>query len=227
MSSDYSQIELRVLAHLAGDAVLRAAFGRGEDIHKSTAAAIYSVPLAAVTGEQRAFAKRINFGIAYGMSSYSLARSTGMTDAQAERFMADYFRRYAGVKAWLESTKRQIMRQHIVATLYGRRRPFGDMRDRTRAEVRRAERLGVNHPVQGTAAEIVKLAMIKLHRSLKAGGYQARLTLQVHDELVLDVPREEVADARELVRREMEGALPLLVPLKADVAVGDNWDSVE
>ena len=119
------------------------------------------------------------------------------------------------------------MRQHFVDTLYGRRRPFADMRDRTRAEVRRAERLGVNHPVQGTAAEIVKLAMIKLHRKLVAGGYRARLTLQVHDELVLDVPREEVAEVRDLLCREMEEAVPLSVPLKADVAVGDNWDAVE
>jgi DNA polymerase-1 len=227
MSSDYSQVELRVLAHLAGDAVLRAAFQRGEDIHKSTAAAVYHIPLAQVTAEQRAFAKHINFGIAYGMSAHSLARSTGMTDEQAERFMADYFRRYAGVRRWLDATKRQLMRERYVSTLFGRRRPFSNMRDRTSSEVRRAERLAVNHPVQGTAAEVVKIAMIKLHRSLQAGGYHARLTLQVHDELVLDVPREEANDVRELLRKEMEQALPLSVPLKADVAVGDNWDSVE
>jgi DNA polymerase-1 len=226
MSSDYSQVELRVLAHLAGDAVLRTAFQRGEDIHKSTAAAIHHVPLAQVSDEQRAFAKHINFGIAYGMSAHSLARSTGMTDEQAERFMADYFRRYSGVRRWLEATKRQVLRERCVSTLFGRRRPFNNMRDRTGAEIRRAERLGVNHPVQGTAAEVVKIAMIKLQRSLQAGGYRARLTLQVHDELVLDVPREEVSEARELLRREMEQALQLTVPLKADVAVGDNWDSV-
>lgn len=227
MSSDYSQVELRVLAHLAGDAVLRAAFQRGEDIHKSTAAAVYHIPLAQVTDEQRAFAKHINFGIAYGMSAHSLARSTGMTDEQAERFMADYFRRYAGVRRWLDGAKRQMMRERYVSTMFGRRLPFSNMRDRMGSEVRRAERLAVNHPVQGTAAEVVKIAMIKLHRSLQAGGYRARLTLQVHDELVLDVPREEVNDVRELLRKEMEQALPLSVPLKADVAVGDNWDSVE
>jgi DNA polymerase-1 len=227
MSSDYSQVELRVLAHLAGDAVLRTAFQRGEDIHKSTAAAVYHIPLAQVTDEQRAFAKHINFGIAYGMSAHSLARSTGMTDEQAERFMADYFRRYSGVRRWLDATKRQLMRERYVSTLFGRRRPFNNMRDRTSSEVRRAERLAVNHPVQGTAAEVVKIAMIKLHRSLQAGGYHAQLTLQVHDELVLDVPRAEVDDVRELLRKEMEQAVALSVPLKADVAVGDNWDSVE
>lgn len=227
MSSDYSQVELRVLAHLAGDAVLRTAFQRGEDIHKSTAAAVYHIPLAQVTDEQRAFAKHINFGIAYGMSAHSLARSTGMTDEQAERFMADYFRRYAGVRRWLDATKRQLMRERYVSTLFGRRRPFSNMRDRTSSEVRRAERLAVNHPVQGTAAEVVKIAMIKLHRSLQDGGYRAQLTLQVHDELVLDVPRAEVDDVRELLRKEMEQAVALSVPLRADVAVGDNWDSVE
>jgi len=227
MSSDYSQVELRVLAHLAGDAALRAAFQRGEDIHASTAASIYGVPLSAVTSEQRGFAKRINFGIAYGMSSYSLARSTGMTDAQAEKFMADYFRRFSGVRRWLEGIKRQIARERYVSTLFGRRRPFDDLRGKTGGEVRRAERLGVNHPVQGTAAEIIKIAMIRLRRALQAGGYRSRLTLQVHDELVLDVPREEAGDVRELVRREMEGAVALSVPLKADVAAGDDWGSAK
>jgi DNA polymerase-1 len=227
VSSDYSQVELRVLAHLAGDAALRAAFQRGEDIHASTAAAIYHVPPAQVTGEQRGFAKRVNFGIAYGMSSHSLARSTGMTDAQAERFMADYFRRFSGVRRWLESTKRQMMRERHVDTLFGRRRPFEDQRGKPAGEVRRAERLAVNHPVQGSAAEIIKIAMIQLRRSLRAGGFRTRLTLQVHDELVLDVPREEADAVRELVRREMENAVPLDVPLKADLEIGDNWDSVE
>jgi len=226
MSSDYSQIELRVLAHLADDAVLRAAFERGEDIHASTAAAIYHTPIAQVTPEQRGFAKRINFGIAYGMSSFSLARSTGMTDVQAEKFMADYFKRFAGVRRWLDGAMRQMKRDGYVATLYGRRRPFNDMRGQTNSEVRRAERLAVNHPVQGTAAEIVKIAMVRLQKALRAGGYHARLTLQVHDELVLDVPRDEAADVRELVRREMEEAVQLTVPLKAGIGVGDNWDSV-
>jgi DNA polymerase-1 len=227
LSSDYSQVELRVLAHLADDAVLCAAFQRGEDIHASTAAAIYHVPIAQVTSEQRGFAKRINFGIAYGMSSFSLARSTGMTDEQAEKFMADYFRRFSGVRRWLEKTKRQMRRDGYVATLYGRRRPFNDLGSRTNSEMRRNERLAVNHPVQGTAAEIVKIAMIKLQKALRDGGYRSRLTVQVHDELLLDVPRGEIADVRELVRREMEEAVILSVPLKAGIGIGDNWDSVE
>jgi DNA polymerase-1 len=227
VSADYSQIELRVLAHLADDAGLKAAFGRDEDIHATTAAAVYGVPLSKVTTEQRGFAKKINYGIAYGMSSYSLARGTGMSDGEAERFMAEYFKRFAGVKRWLDGTKRKLKTEHFIDTLYGRRRPFEDMRGKTPAEVRRAERLAVNHPVQGTAAEIVKLAMIGLHRRLKAGGYRSQLTLQVHDELMLDVPAEEAADVRELLRREMESAVELAAPLKADVGVGPNWDAVE
>jgi DNA polymerase-1 len=223
ISADYSQIELRVLAHLADDAGLQAAFAGDEDIHSTTAAAIYGVPLAAVTPEQRGFAKRVNYGIAYGMSSYSLARGASMSDAEAERFMAGYFRRFAGVKRWLEATKRKMAREGYVDTLYGRRRPFEPLMGKTPAEVRRAERLAVNHPVQGSAAEIVKLAMIQLHRRLKAGGYRTEMTLQVHDELVLDVPPEETEDVRELLRREMEGAVALAVPLKAEVGVGPNW----
>jgi DNA polymerase-1 len=227
LSADYSQIELRVLAHLADDAGLKAAFARDEDIHASTAAAIYGVPLEAVTSAQRGFAKRINYGIAYGMSSYSLAGGTGMTQAEAERFMANYFRRFAGVKRWLDGTKRKMAREGYVDTLYGRRRPFEPLAGKAQAEVRRAERLAVNHPVQGTAAEIVKLAMIGLQRRLKAGGYATALTLQVHDELVLDAPAEEVADARALLRQEMEGAAALAAPLKAEVGAGPNWDETE
>lgn len=227
LSADYSQIELRVLAHMANDAGLRAAFQRGEDIHAATASAIYHVPIDQVTPAQRGFAKRINFGIAYGMSSFSLARGTGMTDAQAEQFMRDYFRRFSGVARWLNMTKRQMMQAHVVQTMWGRRRAFDDMRGRERKDIRRAERLAVNHPIQGTAAEIVKLAMIKLHAALNAGGFQSLLTLQVHDELVLDVPDAEVADVQVLLQREMEHAVDFFtVPLKAEVGAGPNWNDV-
>jgi DNA polymerase-1 len=228
LSADYSQIELRVLAHMADDAGLRAAFRRGEDVHAATAAAIYHVPIDGVTAAQRGFAKRINFGIAYGMSSFSLARGTGMTDAQAEQFMRDYFRRFNGVARWLNVTRQQMMRNHVVQTLWGRRREFEDMRGKERKDIRRAERLAVNHPIQGTAAEIVKLAMIKLHAALGAGGFRALLTLQVHDELVLDVPLEEAADVQALLQREMEHAVDFFtVPLKAEVGAGPNWNDVE
>jgi DNA polymerase I len=226
LSADYSQVELRLLAHLADDGVLRAAFQRGEDIHMSTAAAIYNVELSAVTAEQRAFAKRINFGICYGMGAYSLARSTGMTEQDAERFIAQYFKRFSRVKAWLDATKRKMAAAGYVDTLYGRRRPFQDMRDRTPAERKRAERLAINHPVQGTAADVIKLAMIKLHRKLLAGGYASRMTLQVHDELVLDVAAGEAEAVAALVRTEMEDAAPLSVPLGVEIGIGPNWNDV-
>ena len=226
LSADYSQIELRVLAHLADDAGLKAAFAHDEDIHASTAATIYGVPIEAVTPDQRGYAKKINYGIAYGMSSYSLARGTGMSDIDAERFMSQYFKRFAGVKRWLDGIKRKLKTERVVDTLYGRRRPFAPSGGQTPAEVRRDERLAVNHPVQGTAAEVVKLAMIGLHKALKAGGYQTLLTLQVHDELVLDVPDEELPEVRELVRHEMEHAIQLAAPLKTDISVGPNWDGV-
>jgi DNA polymerase I len=227
LSADYSQVELRLLAHLANDGALRAAFERGEDVHASTAAAIYGVPLAQVSADQRGFAKRINFGIAYGMGSYSLARSTGMTEADAERFIAQYFKRFHRVKAWLDNTKRKMTALGYVDTLYGRRRPFQDMADRTPAERKRNERLAINHPVQGTAADVVKLAMIKLHQRLRETGGASRMTLQVHDELVLDVAPGEAEAMRALVKAEMEGAVPLSVPLAVEIGVGANWNDVD
>jgi DNA polymerase I len=226
LSADYSQVELRLLAHLAGDPTLRAAFERGEDVHMSTAAAVFNVKIDAVSAEQRAFAKRINFGICYGMGAFSLARSTGMTEAEAERFIANYFKRFNRVKAWLDNTKRKMASEHYVDTLYGRRRPFADMRDRTPAERKRAERLAINHPVQGTAADVIKLAMIQLHQKLRAGGYRSVLTLQVHDELVLDVAPGETEAISALVRQEMEHAVPLSVPLGVELGVGPNWDDL-
>jgi DNA polymerase-1 len=224
ISADYSQVELRLLAHLANDTALRAAFERNEDIHASTAAAIYGVPLVAVSSEQRSFAKRVNFGICYGMGAYSLARSADMSEADAVRFIENYFRRFSGVKRWLDRTKRKMADEGFVASLYGRRRPFESMAGRRTAEVRRAERLAINHPVQGAAADVIKLAMINLHRRLLAEGYASRMTLQVHDELVLDVAPGEEAAMCELVRQEMEQAVPLSVPLKADLALGPNWN---
>jgi len=227
LSADYSQVELRILAHLANDPMLREAFERDEDIHKSTAAAIYNVPLADVTTEQRGFAKRVNFGIAYGMGARSLAASANMTERQAEQFIAQYFRRFSRVKAWLDGTRREMNMRHSVQTMFGRRRPFDDMRGKSVGERNRAERLAINHPVQGTAAEVIKIAMVKLHSRLNAGGYASRITLQVHDELVLDVAPGELDEMRQLVREEMETAVPLSVRLKAEVTVGPNWDDAE
>lgn len=227
LSADYSQVELRILAHLANDPMLRAAFERDEDIHASTAAAIYAVPMDKVTTEQRGFAKRVNFGIAYGMGARSLAASANMTEREAEQFIAQYFRRFSKVKAWLDGTRRKMAAEHSVETLFGRKRPFEDMRGKTAGERGRAERLAINHPVQGTAADVIKIAMAKLHARLQEGGYASKITLQVHDELVLDVAPGELDDMRQLVRQEMENAVPLSVKLKAEMAVGPNWDDAK
>lgn len=227
ISADYSQIELRVLAHLAGDRNLIAAFERGEDIHRRTASLVYGVPLEGVTPEQRDFAKRINFGIAYGMGAPSLASSTGMSQREAERFIAGYFRNFAQVHAWIAQTKALAARQGYVTTLLGRRRYFPRLAPGARPNPRersRDERLAINTPVQGSAAEVVKLAMLKLHDRLAAEGSAAAITLQIHDELVVDCPADEAARVSGIVREEMERAYPLRAPLKVEVSVGSSWD---
>lgn len=227
ISADYSQIELRVLAHLAGDRNLIAAFERGEDIHRRTASLVYGVPLEGVTAEQRDFAKRINFGIAYGMGAPSLASSTGMSQRDAERFIAGYFRNFAQVHAWIAQTKALAARQGYVTTLMGRRRYFPRLAPGMQPSARersRDERLAINTPVQGSAAEVVKLAMLKLHARLQAERCAAAITLQIHDELVVDCASEDAARAATFVREEMERAYPLRAPLKVDVSVGPTWD---
>jgi DNA polymerase I len=231
ISADYSQVELRILAHMADDPTLKAAFERGEDIHATTAAAIYDTPLKDVTSMQRSFAKRINFGIAYGMGAFALAQNTGMTQLEAQDFIRKYFERFPRVRAWLDGTKRKAAELGYVETLLGRRRYFPELQapvSRVNDQVRRrAEREAINHPVQGSAADIMKIAMINVHRAIQQGGFQGKLTLQVHDELVLECPAGEVAGLSELVKREMENASTLSVKLRADVAAGKNWDEVE
>lgn len=232
ISADYSQVELRILAHLADDDALRQAFLRGEDIHKATAAAVYDVPQNDVTPMQRSFAKRINFGIAYGMGAFALSQNTGMSLADANAFIKKYFDRFPSVQNWLSRTKLLAAEQGFVETVLGRRRYFPELRSQLKggqaeAQRRRAEREAINHPVQGSAADIIKIAMIKIDRALRAGGYQTKMTLQVHDELVFDAPPHEVDEIKALVAREMEGAYAMTVPLKADVASGRNWDEVE
>jgi DNA polymerase-1 len=229
ISADYSQVELRVLAHLADDPTLKSAFERGEDIHASTASAIYDTPLANVSPMQRMFAKRVNFGIAYGMGAFALSQNTGMSMSEAGEFITKYFARFPRVKAWLDGTRKLAAEQGYVETVLGRRRYFPELRPSAGASEmlkRRAEREAINHPVQGSAADIMKLAMIAIHQSLQKGGYQARMTLQVHDELVFDCPPAEVEAVSALVKREMEGAYPLSVHLRADVGEGPNWEEM-
>lgn len=230
LGADYSQIELRVLAHISGDPGLTAAFRRGEDIHASTAAAIFDIPIDRVTPEQRRFAKQVNFGLIYGMSVGRLARDAGIPQMEAENFVAQYFGRFPKVREYLERTLAQAKNQGYVETLLGRRRYFPVLQTVSPAQEqarRRAEREAVNAPIQGSAADIIKRAMLNLHRALHERGLAARMILQVHDELVLEVPREELPAVTPLVREMMESAYPLRVPLKVDLSGGTNWGEME
>jgi len=226
LGCDYSQVELRLLAHVSQDPELMAAFWRDEDVHATTAAAIYGLPLAEVTTKQRALAKTINFGLMYGMGSYGLSARAGLTVAQAREFIAAYFGRFSRVREYLEETKRAASEMGYVETILGRRRYFPELLSKSAAggNLRRAaERAAVNMPIQGSAADVIKLAMIALHRRLREEQLAAHLVLQVHDELVLEV-REDALDAtRALVVDCMGNAYQLRVPLKVDVAVGKNW----
>jgi DNA polymerase-1 len=224
LGCDYSQVELRLLAHLSKDPELMGAFHRNEDVHASTAAAIFGVPLAEVTSDQRAMAKTINFGLMYGMSDYGLAARTALSVPEAREFIDAYFTRFHGVKEYLEGTVERARRDGYVETLLGRRRYFPELRSRSAANnVRAAERAAINMPIQGSAADIIKLAMIVLDRRLREEGLASRMVLQVHDELVLEVPEAELERTQALVVETMESAYSLDVPLKVEAATGKNW----
>ncbi|MBN1966229.1 MAG: DNA polymerase I, partial [Anaerolineae bacterium] len=228
LAVDYSQVELRVLAHISGDEKLLAAFREGQDIHRTTAAAIYNVPFADVTYEQRRFAKSINFGLLYGMGAFRLARDSDLTLAQAETFIETYFRQFPSIRAYLEGTKQRAAAQGYLETLLGRRRYFPELSqadDRRISAVarQRAERQAINMPIQGTAADIMKLAMIHVHQRLHDEKAPARMLLQVHDELVLEVQQDALDAVTNLVRDTMESAFTLKAPLRADAQYGQNW----
>ena len=226
LGCDYSQVELRVLAHVSGDPELCGAFHRGEDVHATTAAAIFGVPLGEVSREQRNLAKSINFGLMYGMSGFGLATRTDLTVDRANAFIDTYFGRFRLVKEYLDQTIADAHRDGYVSTIMGRRRYFPELRSSgaVNSNVRRgAERAAVNMPIQGSASDIIKLAMISLHRRLHEERLQSAMVLQVHDELVLEVPEGELDTARDLVVETMENAYTLDVPLKVDASVGRSW----
>jgi DNA polymerase-1 len=226
LAVDYSQVELRVLAHVSGDETLIQAFLDGQDIHRATAAAVNNIPLDQVTYDQRRFAKSVNFGLMYGMGAYRLARDSDLTLAQAEDFIKRYFERFPRVRAYLEETKIRAADQGYLETLLGRRRYFPELQQtgKGRSMARqRAERQAINMPIQGTAADIMKLAMIHVHQKIKAGGHAARMLLQVHDELVIEVADDQLPSVTDLVRTTMEGAYDLKAPLRADASAGQNW----
>jgi DNA polymerase-1 len=227
LSVDYSQIELRIVASMSNDESMLAAFHAGQDIHVATAAAIYGVPLNQVTKDQRRRAKSINFGLIYGMSSFGLSRTTDLTLAEAENFVKAYFKQFPSVKSYLDGIRKLATNQGYVETLLGRRRYFPNLRGQTNPNIRnREEREAINAPIQGTAADIMKLAMIALPPALERAGSPARLILQVHDELVLEVPREALMDTARIVQHTMENAYSLSVPLLTEARWGVNWGNL-
>lgn len=225
IAADYSQIELRIMAHLSGDAGLLRAFGEGKDIHRATAAEVFGLPLEQVSGEQRRSAKAINFGLIYGMSAFGLARQLGIGRNDAQRYMDLYFERYPGVLTYMEQTREQAHAQGYVETLFGRRLQLPDIRSRNAMRRKAAERAAINAPMQGTAADIIKRAMLAVDSWLMTAEAEGiRMIMQVHDELVFEVPQEKVALCSAKVRELMQQSAQLDVPLLVDVGVGDNWD---
>ncbi|MGI8989632.1 MAG: DNA polymerase I [Bryobacteraceae bacterium] len=219
--ADYSQIELRLLAHMSRDRVLVEAFRNGEDIHTRTAAEVMGVPPMMVSRRERNNAKAVNFGIVYGISPFGLASQLGISRKEAELYIRNYFERYAGVRTFIDATIEEVRRTGVAKTLFGRERPIPDMNSRNPNARGFAERTAVNSPLQGTAADIIKLAMIRIDRELDK--FEARMLLQVHDELVLEAPAAEADEVAKIVKREMEQVHPLEVPLVADVGIGANW----
>jgi len=223
LDADYSQIELRILAHIADDPAMQAAFVNGEDIHTVTASQVFGVPMAEVTSQQRSRAKAVNFGIVYGISAYSLSEDIHVPPKQAQSYIDAYLQHYAGVRSYMEEIKRKAKEQGYVTTLMGRRRYLPELKSGDFNVRSFGERVALNTPIQGTAADIIKLAMIRVDRRLREEGLEARLALQVHDELIVEAPPKEVEQAAALLRYEMEHAMQLKVALLADVSWGENW----
>ncbi len=228
LSVDYSQVELRIVAHVAGDEAMLQAFREGQDIHATTAAAIYNIPLEKVTGEMRRHAKAINFGLIYGMSSFGLTRSTELTLAESQKFVETYFQRFPGVQRYLAKIRKQAAEQGYVETLLGRKRYFPALQGLLKQQDRqREEREAINAPIQGTAADIMKLAMLKIPSALKAAGLNGKMLLQVHDEVVLECPETELESTARVVQQTMENAYPLQIPLSTEAKFGKNWGAMQ
>ena len=220
--ADYSQIELRIMAHLSGDERLRAAFAAGEDIHRATAAEVFGLAETEVTDNQRRAAKAINFGLIYGMSAFGLAKQLGVGRGEAQDYIDRYFARYPGVQQYMNRMRSEARAQGFVSTVFGRRLYLPDIASRNVARRQYAERTAINAPMQGTAADIIKRAMIRLHAELVEPGH-ARLILQVHDELIFEVPEAAVAQIQPLIATGMREAAELTVPLEVGIGVGHNW----
>jgi len=223
LSADYSQIELRVLAHLSEDPVLLEAFRRGQDVHQRTAAEVFGVSPKEVSDEQRRVAKAVNFGVIYGQTDWGLARQLRIPKSTARQYIESYFARYAGVKAFMERTIEQARSDRVVYTMLGRRRPLPDINSRKRTSRLYSERIARNTPIQGTAADVMKLAMLRVEQAMESAGIDAPMILTVHDELVFEVRPRDLDAVTELAQREMGGVTELAVPLRVDVGVGESW----
>jgi DNA polymerase-1 len=228
LSLDYSQIELRIVAQMAGDEAMLNAFRAGQDIHAATAAAIYNVPLEEVTKEMRRHSKAINFGLIYGMSAFGLTRSTDLTLSESQDFVTAYFKQFPGVKKYLDGIRKETARSGYVETMLGRRRYFPNLKSGLNQVIKnREEREAINAPIQGTAADIMKIAMIRIPPALAKSGLHGRMLLQVHDELVLECPLAELNAVETAVREIMENAYPMGIPLTTEARWGSNWDEMQ
>lgn len=223
VDADYSQIELRLLAHISGDAGMIHAFNSGKDIHRTTASEVFGVPFDEVTNELRSAAKAVNFGIVYGISDFGLARNLGIPVKQASEYIKLYFDRYPGVKAYLDQSVAEAKEKGYAVTMYDRRRAMLELKSSNYNTRSFGERVAMNMPIQGTAADIIKLAMVKVSQVLKSRGLKAKLILQVHDELIFDTPKAEADEVEALVHDCMEHVAELSVLLDADVKVGHSW----
>ena len=227
LSADYSQIELRLLAHFSEDPLLVEAFRRGDDIHSLTASQVFGVPPMLLDAEHRRRAKAVNFGIVYGLSPFGLSQQLGIEQREAKKFIDAYFEKYHGVRTFIDRVLEETRREQRVKTLFGRARPIPDINSKNANMRGFAERTAVNTPLQGTAADLIKLAMIRIDEELRARKLKSRMLLQVHDELLFEVPHAELETMRELVREKMQDVYSLNVPLVVEIGVGPNWRDVE
>jgi len=224
VSADYSQIELRIMAHISEDENMLKAFANNEDIHKATAAEIFGIAPEQVESEQRRYAKVINFGLIYGMSAFGLAGNLGIERSAAQMYIDKYFMRFSGVKRYMDETRLQAKARGYVETVFGRRLWLPEINSPNGPRRQGAERAAINAPMQGTAADLIKLAMIAVQDWLESTGMKSRMIMQVHDELVLEVPQDELAVVREKLPELMKNVAELKVPLLAEVGIGKNWD---
>ena len=224
VSADYSQIELRIMAHISQDESLLKAFAAGEDIHRATASEIFGAALGDVTSEQRRYAKVINFGLIYGMSAFGLARQLGLERSAAQQYMERYFARYPGVDAYMKRTREMARNQGYVETVFGRRLWLPEIKNANPARRQGAERAAINAPMQGTAADLIKMAMIAVDHWLTQERLATKLIMQVHDELVLEVPENEIDTVKQRLPQLMNGVATLAVPLAVELGAGPHWD---